>query len=158
MWSCPSGHNWRTIRPHATHYENKTLANVVQPQLKDNSTTHDITMAILLSTIGGQFDHRRQCRGQCFCSVHLSITPQYTSVHLSTPRHSSAPLSTTAQICCSFTCERAQSWQNADVRVEGFEGQSDHNRNSPPDQTTLALALPKYPSMDLKANQPQSDR
>ena len=115
MWSCPSGHNWRTIRPHATHYENKTLANVVQPQLKDNSTTHDITMAILLSTIGGQFDHRRQCRGQCFCSVHLSITPQYTSVHLSTPRHSSAPLSTTAQICCSFTCERAQSWQNADV-------------------------------------------
>ena len=148
MWSCPSGHNWRTIRPHATHYENKTLANVVQPQLKDNSTTHDITMAILLSTIGGQFDHRRQCRGQCSCSVHLSTT-QYTLVlHLCTP----------AQICCSFTCERAQSWQNADVLVEGFEGQSDHNRNSPPDQTTSALPLPKHPSMDLKANQPQSDR
>ena len=46
MWSCPSRHNWRAIRPCATIQWQHYLANVASPES----------------------NHTRQCRGQCSCA------------------------------------------------------------------------------------------
>ena len=130
MWSFPSTHNFFALHP----------------QLEDNSTTRNIAMKLLLQQMRS-CHHWRTIRPHATMPramfLHSKIqlrVPQFTSTPLYTVKWWKAHLSKD-QIT---SVQLNRSLQNADVWVAGFEGQSGYNWNSPPDQTSLALPLPKY--------------